>query len=240
MLAESKFSKYVVYALGEITLVVIGILIALQINNWDQKQQLAKEELKILKSLHNEMQENFILFEEAYSRHLRKRDTLKTLLLLNFDEYSITDLDTLGKGYINSQTYNPSFSVYDTLVSSGKIELISNDPLKYRVSKYKDLVADFQEGEIVARKNTRDHNWMYLTQLSEISAKNRFGFHTRTDNEKVEEKKQYLLEYKSPKFQNAMTLLHLNMNEIVSDGRDVQTEITVLISLLNAEISKNE
>ena len=41
MLAENKFSKYVVYALGEITLVVIGILIALQINNWNQEQQLA-------------------------------------------------------------------------------------------------------------------------------------------------------------------------------------------------------
>ncbi|MBT8272644.1 MAG: hypothetical protein KJO77_02485, partial [Bacteroidia bacterium] len=45
LLAESKFSKYLIYAIGEIFLVVIGILIALQINNWNQ----AGKDDKILK-----------------------------------------------------------------------------------------------------------------------------------------------------------------------------------------------
>jgi hypothetical protein len=40
MLTENKFSKYLIYAIGEIVLVVIGILIALQINNWNEKQKL--------------------------------------------------------------------------------------------------------------------------------------------------------------------------------------------------------
>jgi sensor domain CHASE-containing protein len=44
MLTESKFSKYLLYAIGEIVLVVIGILIALQINNWNENKKL--EELK--------------------------------------------------------------------------------------------------------------------------------------------------------------------------------------------------
>ena len=140
MLPDSKFSKYVVYALGEIFLVVIGILIALQVNDWHQKQQLGKEELKILKSLNNEMQKNFNLFELTYSAHLQKQESLKTLLFSDLADHSISEFDTLGRGYINSGTYNPSFSVYDTLVNSGKIELISNDALKYRVSQYKDVV----------------------------------------------------------------------------------------------------
>ena len=38
MLIENKFSKYLIYAIGEIVLVVIGILIALSINNWNQKE----------------------------------------------------------------------------------------------------------------------------------------------------------------------------------------------------------
>jgi len=42
MLTENKFSKYLIYAIGEIVLVVIGILIALSINNWNQKQQQKK------------------------------------------------------------------------------------------------------------------------------------------------------------------------------------------------------
>ncbi|MGB0916571.1 MAG: DUF6090 family protein [Flavobacteriales bacterium] len=40
MLAENKFTKYLIYALGEIVLVVIGILIALQINNWNEQRKL--------------------------------------------------------------------------------------------------------------------------------------------------------------------------------------------------------
>ena len=43
LLTENKFSKYLIYALGEIVLVVIGILIALQINNWNQSKQEQKQ-----------------------------------------------------------------------------------------------------------------------------------------------------------------------------------------------------
>ena len=39
MLAENKFSKYLLYAIGEIILVVIGILIALSINNWNERRK---------------------------------------------------------------------------------------------------------------------------------------------------------------------------------------------------------
>ena len=51
MLTENKFSKYLIYAIGEIILVVIGILIALQINNWNENRKASSEEIKILKAL---------------------------------------------------------------------------------------------------------------------------------------------------------------------------------------------
>ena len=40
MLTENKFTKYLIYAFGEIVLVVIGILIALQVNNWNEQKQI--------------------------------------------------------------------------------------------------------------------------------------------------------------------------------------------------------
>ncbi|WGK65856.1 DUF6090 family protein [Croceiramulus getboli] len=51
LLSKNKFSRYLLYAIGEIILVVIGILIALQINNWNQSRIRTKEELSILKVL---------------------------------------------------------------------------------------------------------------------------------------------------------------------------------------------
>jgi len=57
LLAEGKTSKYLKYAIGEIILVVIGILIALQINNWNENRKANIEEQRILETLY----ENLIL-----------------------------------------------------------------------------------------------------------------------------------------------------------------------------------
>ena len=51
LLTENKFSKYLLYAIGEIILVVIGILIALSINNWNEKRKENSHEEKILNEL---------------------------------------------------------------------------------------------------------------------------------------------------------------------------------------------
>ena len=58
MLSENKFSKYLLYAIGEIVLVVIGILIALQINNWNELQKLNEKEISVAKELYIELNEN--------------------------------------------------------------------------------------------------------------------------------------------------------------------------------------
>ena len=52
MLTENNFRKYMTYAVGEVILVVIGILIAVSINNWNQERQLKNEEKVILKNIH--------------------------------------------------------------------------------------------------------------------------------------------------------------------------------------------
>ena len=61
LLMENNTGKYFKYAIGEIILVVIGILIALQINNWNENNQDRKQEKKILSQLLKEY-ENEILF----------------------------------------------------------------------------------------------------------------------------------------------------------------------------------
>ncbi len=58
LLSENKFSKYFLYAIGEIILVVIGILIALQINTWNEGKKTKEEELKYLLLIKQEMQGN--------------------------------------------------------------------------------------------------------------------------------------------------------------------------------------
>lgn len=58
LLTENKVSNYLIYAIGEIVLVVIGILIALQINNWNENTKLEIEETRLLKQLNIEFKNN--------------------------------------------------------------------------------------------------------------------------------------------------------------------------------------
>jgi len=58
LLDENKTGRYFKYAIGEIILVMIGILLALQVNNWNQNRQLQKEEVMVLKNFYQEFSEN--------------------------------------------------------------------------------------------------------------------------------------------------------------------------------------
>ncbi|HBR54223.1 MAG TPA: hypothetical protein DEA82_11320, partial [Flavobacteriaceae bacterium] len=64
LIADNRFSKYLLYAIGEIILVVIGILIALQINNWNEERKERFTEQKILKQLQKEYTQNLKQLDE--------------------------------------------------------------------------------------------------------------------------------------------------------------------------------
>jgi hypothetical protein len=63
LLSQNKVSKYLLYAIGEIVLVVIGILIALQINNWNELQKLQEKETILLASFQKELEENITFLQ---------------------------------------------------------------------------------------------------------------------------------------------------------------------------------
>ena len=77
LIMENKTGKYIKYAIGEIVLVVIGILIALQINNWNNNQKANIEEKEILESLY----ENLTLANQQSEALINDEKMLKQLLI---------------------------------------------------------------------------------------------------------------------------------------------------------------
>lgn len=75
LLEENRFSKYLLYAFGEIILVVIGILIALQLNNWNEAQKLKETEKIILADLKSEFLENIESAEGSIELNLLNSQT---------------------------------------------------------------------------------------------------------------------------------------------------------------------
>ena len=138
LLTENKFSKYLLYAIGEIILVVIGILIALQINNWNENNVLAKKEIKYLKEikkhLKSDLENQLIPGSEYYQRSLDSYD----ILLSNFynSPQSIPE-DSIRRLFLRMVL--PWKLVFNTVafdnLNSVGIDLISNDSIREYISQ---------------------------------------------------------------------------------------------------------
>jgi hypothetical protein len=156
LLVENKFSKYVVYALGEIFLVVIGILIALQINNWNQNRLERVEEKKLLTNIKVDYQEAINTFELLNKRRDEALQNYQTLFnLLGTDSFGDKwYIDSLLCKTIFTPTYNGKSSSLSVLINTGKINLLSNDTLKSMLFSWPQRVEDMTEGEIDAKDIT--------------------------------------------------------------------------------------
>lgn len=142
LVMENKTTKYFKYAIGEIVLVVIGILIALQINNWneDRKDQLRLKNhyIELLNELNNDRDRLEEIIE--YVRESNKQ-TFEISEFINSSQ-SKTDTTKIAEDLLDAEAYvffSVSKSAYTTLLSSGDIQLIENTQLKNALSIYNDV-----------------------------------------------------------------------------------------------------
>ena len=134
---QNKTGKYFKYAIGEIILVVIGILIALSINNWNQKNQLTKKEHTLLLEIKNDLigTRNELKGDiSTLNRLLVNSDSIIQYLdTIHYKEYdkSIFKLK-MGSVFYNVKLY-PRTIAYENLKSLGA-ELISNDSIRFHLT----------------------------------------------------------------------------------------------------------
>ncbi|MCK0157903.1 DUF6090 family protein [Cellulophaga sp. F20128] len=140
-LFENKFSKYLLYAIGEIVLVVIGILIALQINNNNNYNEQRSIEKEYLLSLQEEFKINLTKVNASIEENEGREQALKQLLTL-FDS---NVLDTISNQRISQLlapifgaeiSYFPSTGVLNDIISSGKLNIILNRNLRQNLASF--------------------------------------------------------------------------------------------------------
>ncbi len=132
LLAENKFSKYLIYAIGEIVLVVIGILIALQINNWNQKRIQKLEEQSIVKNIHTEYLQNKGIIKRRIEETELCEAALRQLMNnVGKDEAYLKkqNVDSLLFYAFDPPIFRPSENTISGLVQSGRLELLQNQEL---------------------------------------------------------------------------------------------------------------
>ena len=174
LFSENKFSKYLIYAIGEIVLVVIGILIALSINNWNIEKQERKTEKINLIALQREFTENKKILNEVIERNTLNIDGATKMI----ESFKSGVSDTISEKTIAYNTYQtfgneinftPNTGVLSEIISSGDLRLIQNQELKHKLAAFGSWMGKIkqQEEEVLAH---RQNNTNYIIKYGNFKS----------------------------------------------------------------------
>ena len=150
--AQNRVMAYFRYAIGEILLVVIGILIALQVNNWNEHQKEQKQEIQIYTELESELLQNK---KEILNTITKQKKIIKSTQSLIYDivkkePYSSTIYNRFARSGDEFQII-PETSAYEGLKNIG-LQILSNDSLRIRITNLYQL--DFKRFDESGDKNS--------------------------------------------------------------------------------------
>ena len=170
MIESGSAQKYLLYALGEIALVVIGILIALQINNWNVDQQEKQQEETLLIEMRKNLVQDALTFENSLRQLKLRRAKIQTLSRL-LDEPPGQPHDSLltyfGAAYGVVPT-RINTAIYEDLKSHG-FDLIRNDSLRLKINRYfEEAIYRINQYELSEQSVNEEIKPYYLKHFKEI------------------------------------------------------------------------
>lgn len=133
LLEEGTLKKYLAYSLGELLLIVIGILIALQINNWNENRQNRLKEARILHELDKNLQSNLKILENEIATHNETVRQIEVIIDYLDEERPLSD--SLGHMLDRARWIDNlelTTSAFESLKSVG-FDLIRSDTLRIEI-----------------------------------------------------------------------------------------------------------
>ena len=245
LMSENKTGKYFKYAIGEIILVVIGILIALQINNWNEQRQLQN----VRKDLIANMLSDFEITHQSIESSMQKTDRLiqdleKFLSAAVFLSAKVP-VDSMmlwaGSAYDLTQ-FEPAMHSYQTAISTGNISLIKE-------KRIHELIGQFLLAYKYYEQSVRESGQVFYTG-SGLELRKAFGslhaigkakmdtIRGRKDFSKAFQysEEEFRAKVKNPEvfaaFENFLTL-HYNMDEAFSHMHNLTTDILNALNTLD-------
>jgi len=215
LIMENKTSKYLKYAIGEIVLVVIGILIALQINNWNEERKAKLYENVTLRNFVQDLRSD----SSSFSLNLKLFNDINALHQQLY-EIGVKGIDTIfpeKTGFIRRLPYyNPIAKENDPQITSK----VSNDSIRKAVLNYframKDLDDTYGEFQDLVRERMRvflaDNNLHNLSAWFE--SEKRLNY-VNDNNQKIINPDDLVKISKTPEFQQLLLEASLKVNETI-------------------------
>ena len=240
---DNKPLKYLRYAIGEIVLVMIGILLALQVNNWNQNKIKLNEAISHLKSLKSDLVVDTLYFGQEKREAQKQVDDYLIFFKKVYERQNnieeVTELINLA--YPLTKYLNVQNSTFLEMVNAGKLNDLANEELK------SSIVALYRDYEI-ARVGNRDYNeytaslmkglkfniWKFLPYNRESIFHEKYMFH---DNDW-----KFVNDYSSPNFQqfeNMVTQYHGKQIDAIEMFDELKIKASLLIKQINDELNSH-
>ncbi len=171
LLAQNKFTSYLLYAVGEIVLVVIGILIALQINTWNQGRIESKKEEGYIENIISDLQSQLASID-LQLEYEQKYVDLGTIFL---EQYSHTDaivLDSISCTQLATLTERKTFvridPTFEDMISTGNIGLLKNQDVRNELIEYYQELKRVEK--VVQNNNTLHVDHGFALKVTDLVA----------------------------------------------------------------------
>ena len=163
MLTKNKFSKYLIYAIGEIVLVVIGILLALSVNTWNETRKQDIVEKEFINGIKIDLAQDKDYINLIIKQSERK-DSLYNIFSRDIHHMYDTNrtlLDSLLRDYFTSQrTFYPISGSFQSAISGNEISKFKNKDFSNTVTKLYNSIYT----RLIDNGKSVDDRWFYLTR----------------------------------------------------------------------------
>lgn len=241
LLTEGKLMGYFKYAFGEIALVMIGILLALQVNNWDFERIQRKNERIMLLDLKVEFQENLKDAQRVFEGNKGIHNAMALIQKRSIEgNYQQRELDSLIHFVFDWFDYTPKPGASNNLINSGNLNTISNKQLRKLLTLWSGVEDELDDDEAVALRYSEDIIIPFLAEHFPISNLEEFDgnanyykkqamkeFDLKT-NRKLEYDMEALLQNKTFQSHISVKKMHARHNAMECEG-----VINTCLSILN-------
>ncbi|MBN4084968.1 hypothetical protein JYT89_01355 [Flavobacteriaceae bacterium AH-315-B10] len=186
LLAENKFSKYAVYAIGEILLVVIGILIALQINNWNENRKLNDKRQELIAALIEDFEsteKELLVVNNESDVRLKNTETFYKLINKDTQTVTVDSLKQLARAFFNGYSFEPNLTSYKEAVSNGNISLLKNKSFLETITQF--------NSEFKSYENFNETGMRLYFEGSSFKLRQQFGLLNKSNRSSQFHIKQY-------------------------------------------------
>ena len=239
-IAEKKISNYLLYAVGEIVLVVIGILIALAIDNANELSIKKEKEQIYLMGLKDEFQTSKIKLQELMRVNRASYEAAKDIVHL-MDQEENPPEKQLSKLFIDAFAsdifFNPNNSLLFEMINSGSLKDITNDTLRIRLTNWVATIDDIANQEkFLGEQRTNIVDWFRTEGHSIRTILENTGMSAQLGIQKQQKPISNLSSLKSVDFENNILLFIITSQSTTEHYTVLMEGLDNILKLLEAEI----